>query len=181
MSIEHLINGQLLAGGTRQVAVFNPSTGASIAQLTLADSATVQLAVEAAVAAFPGWRDTPPAKRAQVLFRFKQLLEEHQQAIAQLISLEHGKTLEDALGELKRGIENVEYACGAPELLKGEYSRNAGPAIDCWSDFQPLGVVAGITPFNFPAMVPLWMYPWPSPVATASSSSLRSAIPARPC
>ncbi|MBK5541690.1 CoA-acylating methylmalonate-semialdehyde dehydrogenase [Pseudomonas sp. TH05] len=159
MSIEHLINGQLLAGGTRQVAVFNPSTGASIAQLTLADSATVQLAVEAAVAAFPGWRDTPPAKRAQVLFRFKQLLEEHQQAIAQLISLEHGKTLEDALGELKRGIENVEYACGAPELLKGEYSRNAGPAIDCWSDFQPLGVVAGITPFNFPAMVPLWMYP----------------------
>ena len=111
------------------------------------------------MAAFPGWRDTPPAKRAQVLFRFKQLLEEHQQAIAQLISLEHGKTLEDALGELKRGIENVEYACGAPELLKGEYSRNAGPAIDCWSDFQPLGVVAGITPFNFPAMVPLWMYP----------------------
>jgi malonate-semialdehyde dehydrogenase (acetylating)/methylmalonate-semialdehyde dehydrogenase len=159
MSIEHLINGQLQSGGTRQVAVFNPSTGTSIARLTLADTATVQLAIDAASAAFPAWRNTPPARRAQVLFRFKQLLEEHQERIAQLISLEHGKTLEDALGELKRGIENVEYACAAPELLKGEYSRNAGPAIDCWSDFQPLGVVAGITPFNFPAMVPLWMYP----------------------
>jgi malonate-semialdehyde dehydrogenase (acetylating)/methylmalonate-semialdehyde dehydrogenase len=94
-----------------------------------------------------------------VLFRFKQLLEANEAEISRLISQEHGKTLEDAAGELKRGIENVEYACAAPEILKGEYSRNVGPNIDAWSDFQPVGVVAGITPFNFPAMVPLWMYP----------------------
>ncbi|WP_219821204.1 CoA-acylating methylmalonate-semialdehyde dehydrogenase [Oceanisphaera arctica] len=116
-------------------------------------------AVAVAKAAFPAWRDTPPAKRARVMFRFKQLLEERADDICALISEEHGKTLEDARGELQRGIENVEYACGVPELLKGDYTRNVGPNIDAWSDFQPLGVVAGITPFNFPAMVPLWMLP----------------------
>ncbi len=101
----------------------------------------------------------PPAKRAQVMYRFKTLLERDADEICALVSEEHGKVLEDAMGELKRGIENVEYACGVPELLKGEYSHNAGPGIDTWSNHQPLGVVAGITPFNFPAMVPLWMYP----------------------
>ncbi|QND86271.1 Malonate-semialdehyde dehydrogenase [Chromobacterium vaccinii] len=158
-TLQHLINGEACDGGSRRAPIFNPSTGEAIADVQLADAATVAQAVEAAQAAFPAWRDTPPAKRAQVLFRFKQLLEQHEAEIVPLISREHGKTLEDAAGELKRGIENVEYACAAPELLKGEYSRNAGPAIDAWSDFQPLGVVAGITPFNFPAMVPLWMYP----------------------
>ncbi|AOZ52091.1 CoA-acylating methylmalonate-semialdehyde dehydrogenase [Chromobacterium vaccinii] len=158
-TLQHLINGEACDGGSRRAPVFNPSTGEAIADVQLADAATVAQAVEAAQAAFPAWRDTPPAKRAQVLFRFKQLLEQHEAEIVPLISREHGKTLEDAAGELKRGIENVEYACAAPELLKGEYSRNAGPNIDAWSDFQPLGVVAGITPFNFPAMVPLWMYP----------------------
>ncbi|WP_024301448.1 CoA-acylating methylmalonate-semialdehyde dehydrogenase [Pseudogulbenkiania sp. MAI-1] len=158
-TLQHLINGELSAGGSRSTAVYNPSTGAAIHQLPLADIATVETAVAAAKAAYPAWRNTPPAKRAQVMFRFKQLLEANEQRIAQLISEEHGKTLEDAAGELKRGIENVEYACGVPELLKGEYNRNVGPNIDAWSDFQPLGVVAGITPFNFPAMVPLWMYP----------------------
>ncbi|EEG09419.1 CoA-acylating methylmalonate-semialdehyde dehydrogenase [Pseudogulbenkiania ferrooxidans] len=157
--LNHLINGELSAGGSRTAAVFNPSTGEAIRQLPLADVATVQQAIAAAQAAYPAWRNTPPAKRAQVMFRFKQLLEANEARIAQLISEEHGKTLEDAAGELKRGIENVEYACGVPELLKGEYNRNVGPNIDAWSDFQPLGVVAGITPFNFPAMVPLWMYP----------------------
>ncbi|WP_225548426.1 CoA-acylating methylmalonate-semialdehyde dehydrogenase [Chromobacterium violaceum] len=157
--LQHLIHGEDCDGGSRRAPVFNPSTGEAIAEVQLADAATVAQAVAAAQAAFPAWRDTPPAKRAQVLFRFKQLLEQHEAEIVPLISREHGKTLEDAAGELKRGIENVEYACAAPELLKGEYSRNAGPAIDAWSDFQPLGVVAGITPFNFPAMVPLWMYP----------------------
>lgn len=158
-TLQHLIDGEACDGGSRRAPVFNPSTGEAIAEAQLADAATVAQAVAAALAAFPAWRDTPPAKRAQVLFRFKQLLEQHEAEIVPLISREHGKTLEDAAGELKRGIENVEYACAAPELLKGEYSRNAGPAIDAWSDFQPLGVVAGITPFNFPAMVPLWMYP----------------------
>lgn len=158
-TIQHLINGDLVSGGERSADVFNPSTGQAIHKLQLADQATVQRAIDAAKAAFPAWRNTPAAKRAQVMFRFKQLLEQNEAKIAQLISEEHGKTLEDAAGELKRGIENVEYASAAPEILKGEYSRNAGPNIDAWSDFQPLGVVAGITPFNFPAMVPLWMYP----------------------
>uniref|UniRef100_UPI0035682B0E aldehyde dehydrogenase family protein n=2 Tax=unclassified Pseudomonas TaxID=196821 RepID=UPI0035682B0E len=157
--IPHLINGERVAGTGRHADVFNPSTGEVIHQVALADRATIQQAIDAAKAAFPAWRKTPPAKRAQVMFRFKQLLEEHEGAIAKLISEEHGKTLEDATGELKRGIENVEFACAAPQVLKGEYSRNVGPNIDAWSDLQPIGVVAGITPFNFPAMVPLWMYP----------------------
>lgn len=157
--IPHLIHGERIPGSGRHADVYNPSTGQAIHQVALADRATVQQAIDSAKAAFPSWRNTPPAKRAQVMFRFKQLLEQNEAQIARLISEEHGKTLEDAAGELKRGIENVEYACGVPELLKGEYNRNVGPNIDAWSDFQPLGIVAGITPFNFPAMVPLWMYP----------------------
>lgn len=157
--VQHLINGELVSKGERTADVFNPSTGQAVRKVELASRATVQQAIDAAKAAFPAWRNTPPAKRAQVMFRFKQLLEQNEAKIAQMISEEHGKTLEDAAGELKRGIENVEFACAAPEVLKGEYSRNVGPNIDAWSDFQPLGVVAGITPFNFPAMVPLWMYP----------------------
>jgi malonate-semialdehyde dehydrogenase (acetylating)/methylmalonate-semialdehyde dehydrogenase len=157
--VTHLIHGELTTGTGRSADVFNPSTGAATKQVALADRATVQLAIDSAKSAFPAWRNTPPAKRAQVMFRFKQLLEQNEATIAQLISEEHGKTIEDAVGELKRGIENVEFACAAPEILKGEYSRNVGPNIDAWSDMQPIGVVAGITPFNFPAMVPLWMYP----------------------
>ena len=158
-TIQHLINGDLVSSGDRTADVFNPSTGQPIRTLQLASRETVQQAIDSAKAAFPAWRKTPAAKRAQVMFRFKQLLEQNEAKIAQMISEEHGKTLEDAAGELKRGIENVEFACAAPEVLKGEYSRNVGPNIDAWSDFQPLGIVAGITPFNFPAMVPLWMYP----------------------
>ncbi|GLO48223.1 CoA-acylating methylmalonate-semialdehyde dehydrogenase [Pseudomonas putida] len=157
--VQHLIHGELVTKGERTADVFNPSTGQAVRKVELASRATVQEAIDSAKAAFPAWRNTPPAKRAQVMFRFKQLLEQNEARIAQMISEEHGKTLEDAAGELKRGIENVEFACAAPEVLKGEYSRNVGPNIDAWSDFQPLGVVAGITPFNFPAMVPLWMYP----------------------
>jgi malonate-semialdehyde dehydrogenase (acetylating) / methylmalonate-semialdehyde dehydrogenase len=158
-TVNHLIHGEMTAGTGRTADVFNPSTGAVSKQVALADRATMQQAIDSAKSAFPAWRNTPPAKRAQVMFRFKQLLEQHEAAISKLISEEHGKTLEDAAGELKRGIENVEFACAAPEILKGEYSRNVGPNIDAWSDMQPIGVVAGITPFNFPAMVPLWMYP----------------------
>ncbi|MFG0323020.1 CoA-acylating methylmalonate-semialdehyde dehydrogenase [Pseudomonas sp. zjy_15] len=157
--VQHLIHGELVTKGERTADVFNPSTGLAVRKVELASRATVQEAIDSAKAAFPAWRNTPPAKRAQVMFRFKQLLEQNEAKISQMISEEHGKTLEDAAGELKRGIENVEFACAAPEVLKGEYSRNVGPNIDAWSDFQPLGVVAGITPFNFPAMVPLWMYP----------------------
>jgi len=157
--VQHLIHGELVSKGERTADVFNPSTGQAVRKVELASRATVQQAIDSAKAAFPAWRNTPPAKRAQVMFRFKQLLEQNEAKISQMISEEHGKTVEDAAGELKRGIENVEFACAAPELLKGEYSRNVGPNIDAWSDFQPLGVVAGITPFNFPAMVPLWMYP----------------------
>ncbi|WFM70497.1 CoA-acylating methylmalonate-semialdehyde dehydrogenase [Halomonas sp. CKK8] len=156
--LSHLINGEAV-GSERTLPVTNPSTGAVARQVADADAATTRQAVAAAQAAFPAWRDTPPAKRAQVMYRFKQLLEANAERIVQLVSEEHGKTVEDAMGELKRGIENVEYACGVPELLKGEYSHNTGPGIDAWSNHQPLGVVAGITPFNFPAMVPLWMYP----------------------
>ncbi|WCG84656.1 CoA-acylating methylmalonate-semialdehyde dehydrogenase [Pectobacterium sp. A5351] len=158
-TVNHFINGKVLSQNGRCTDVYNPSTGDVIRQVELASMETVQEAITAAKHAFPQWRNTPPSKRAQVMFRFKQLLEENESEIVRLISEEHGKTLEDAAGELKRGIENVEFACGAPELLKGEFNRNAGPNIDSWSDFEPVGVVAGITPFNFPAMVPLWMYP----------------------
>lgn len=157
--IGHLIGGEIRTDAKRTQDVFNPSTGDVSKQVALADTKTVEDAIAAAQVAYPAWRNTPPSKRAQVMFRFKQLLEENADKICQLIGEEHGKIAHDAIGELQRGIENVEYACGVPELLKGEHSRNVGPNIDSWSEFQPLGVVAGITPFNFPAMVPLWMYP----------------------
>ncbi|RTE64778.1 CoA-acylating methylmalonate-semialdehyde dehydrogenase [Amphritea opalescens] len=157
--VGHLINGEMRTDAARTQAIFNPSTGEESKQVALASVATVEEAIAAAEQAFPAWRNTPPAKRAQVMFRFKTLLEENSAKICEMIGEEHGKISHDAAGELQRGIENVEYACGAPELLKGEHSRNVGPGIDSWSEFQPLGVVAGITPFNFPAMVPLWMYP----------------------
>ncbi|MEH6825436.1 MAG: CoA-acylating methylmalonate-semialdehyde dehydrogenase [Motiliproteus sp.] len=157
--VGHLINGEMCNDAERTQDIFNPSTGEVSKQVALASTATVEEAIAAAKAAFPAWRNTPPAKRAQVMFRFKMLLEQNVDKICALIGEEHGKIAHDAAGELQRGIENVEYACGAPELLKGEHSKNVGPNIDSWSEFQPLGVVAGITPFNFPAMVPLWMYP----------------------
>ncbi|MDR9424352.1 MAG: CoA-acylating methylmalonate-semialdehyde dehydrogenase [Marinobacter sp.] len=156
--VEHRIAGQPVAG-ERLIDVENPATATAIRQVGLASPAQVQQAIAAAEAALPEWRNTPASKRAQVMFRFKMLLERDADEVVQLLSEEHGKTCEDAMGELKRGIENVEYACGVPELLKGEYSHNAGPGIDSFSNHQPVGVVAGITPFNFPAMVPLWMFP----------------------
>ena len=158
-TIGHFINGVDVADDNRPEPVYNPATGELTRHVAMASKATVEDAISAAEAAFPAWRDTPPAKRARIMFRFKQLLEEHADEIAAAITDEHGKVFDDAMGEFGRGVEVVDYACGIPELLKGEYSRNVGPGIDSWSDFQPLGVVAGITPFNFPAMVPMWMYP----------------------
>src|SRR5690554_678570 len=158
-ALGHLINGARVDRQERSQDLYNRSTGEVKGRVSLASKATVEEAIAAAQAAFPAWRDTPPAKRARVMFRFKQLLEERADEIVPLVGEEHGKSVHDGQGELARGIENVEYACDAPELLKGEHSKNTGPGIDPWSEFQPLGVVAGITPFNFPAMVPLWMYP----------------------
>ena len=157
--IEHLVNGEILSMGDPTQDVFNPSTGEVSKQVSLATKTTAEKAITAAQDAFPEWRAIPPLKRARIMFRFKELLEKNINEIAQLIGEEHGKIAHDALGEVTRGIENVEYACYAPELLKGEHSKNIGTNIDSWSEFQPLGVVVGITPFNFPAMVPLWMYP----------------------
>ncbi|WP_043530109.1 CoA-acylating methylmalonate-semialdehyde dehydrogenase [Litchfieldella xinjiangensis] len=158
-TLGHLINGTRVDREGRTQDIFNPSTGEVAGQVSLASKATVEEAIAAAQAAYPAWRTTPPAKRARVMYRFRELLEQNADEICRLIGEEHGKICHDAKGELQRGIENVEYACGVPELLKGEHSKNTGPGIDSWSEFQPLGVVAGITPFNFPAMVPLWMYP----------------------
>lgn len=158
-TVGHWMNGQLIEDTARTQPVYNPATGRSERQVALASVQTVEAAIAAAEKAFPAWRNTPPLKRARVMSKFKVLLEAHADEIAALITAEHGKTLADAHGELQRGMENVEYASYAPELLKGEHSRNVGPGIDSWSEFQALGVTAGITPFNFPAMVPLWMWP----------------------
>jgi len=155
----HFINGQRVADDNRPLPITNPATGEVTKHVAMATEATVKEAILAAASAFPQWRNTPPAKRAKVMFRFRQLLEERADDIVALLTEEHGKVVDDAMGEFTRGVEVVDYACGIPEMLKGEYSKNVGPGIDSWSEMQPLGVVAGITPFNFPAMVPMWMFP----------------------
>ncbi|MFD3322340.1 CoA-acylating methylmalonate-semialdehyde dehydrogenase [Alteromonas macleodii] len=157
--VGHFLNGETCTPKGRMQDVYNPATGEAEKLVLLASKATVNDAIVSAQNAFVEWRNTPVSKRARVMFKFKSLLEEHADKIIALIGAEHGKISHDAAGELQRGIENVEFACGAPQLLKGEHSKNVGPSIDSWSEFQPLGVVAGITPFNFPAMVPLWMFP----------------------
>ncbi len=157
--VGHFLNGETCTPKGRMQDVYNPATGEAEKLVLLASKATVNDAIVSAQNAFVEWRNTPVSKRARVMFKFKSLLEEHADEIIALIGAEHGKISHDAAGELQRGIENVEFACGAPQLLKGEHSKNVGPSIDSWSEFQPLGVVAGITPFNFPAMVPLWMFP----------------------
>ena len=159
MNLGHFINGANIDDVERLSEVVNPATGQVTKKVALASQKTTEQAIAAADAAFSKWRDTPPATRAKIMFRYRELLNQHADEIVSLITDEHGKVLDDAMGELVRGIEVVEYACGAAELLKGEHSKNAGTDIDCWSEFQPLGVVAGITPFNFPAMVPMWMFP----------------------
>jgi malonate-semialdehyde dehydrogenase (acetylating)/methylmalonate-semialdehyde dehydrogenase len=158
-TVGHFIGGRSVVDHGRSQEVYDPASGAVARRVALAGRETVEQAIAAAQAAFPAWRDTPPSKRARAMFRLKELLERNAERLCALITAEHGKVLADAMGELQRGIENVEFACYAPELLKGEHSKNVGPAIDSWSEFQPLGVVAGITPFNFPVMVPLWMWP----------------------
>jgi malonate-semialdehyde dehydrogenase (acetylating)/methylmalonate-semialdehyde dehydrogenase len=159
-TISNIIGGKLTrSASTRTAPIFNPATGEQSAVLPLSTAAELGAAVAAAKAALPNWADTPPLRRARHMFKFKELLDANADRIAEAISAEHGKTHADALGEVQRGIEVVDFCCGIPHLLKGEFSRHVGPAIDTHSDRQPLGVVAGITPFNFPAMVPMWMYP----------------------
>jgi malonate-semialdehyde dehydrogenase (acetylating) / methylmalonate-semialdehyde dehydrogenase len=153
------INGKAVAPSGRTGEVFNPATGQVTKKVVFADSGLVDSAVKAAAAAFPAWRDTPPVRRARVMQRFLDLLQKNQKQLAQIVSEEHGKTLEDAMGSVQRGIEVVEFACGIPQLLKGEYSQDVGTQVDTHTIRQPVGVCAGITPFNFPVMVPLWMFP----------------------
>ncbi len=143
----------------RSGTVTNPATGQVIRTVPFANAADVDAAVRAAAAAFPAWRDTPPLRRARILTRFRELVEQHAKEIAALVTEEHGKVFADAMGSVTRGIEVVEFAVGAPHLLKGELSENVGRGVDAYSRRQPIGVCAGITPFNFPAMVPMWMFP----------------------
>ena len=167
-SIEHWIGGRVVPGQSgRRADVFNPATGAVTGQVALANSAEVAAAVAAAQAAFPSWADTPPIRRARVMFKFLELLNRHRDELARAITAEHGKVFTDAQGEVTRGIDVVEFACGIPQLLKGQYTDQVSTGIDNWTMRQPLGVVAGITPFNFPVMVPMWMYP----VAIAAGNS----------
>ena len=159
--IAHVIGGEpdTHTPASRTLPVYDPAIGEVTARVALATPADVDRAVTAAKAAFPAWSESPPLNRARILFAFKQLLDEHRDELAAIITREHGKTLDDARGELTRGIEVVEFACGVPQLLKGQHSDNIGGGIDNFSLRQPLGVCAGVTPFNFPAMVPMWMFP----------------------
>ena len=158
--IEHYIDGKTFAGKTDSYgAVYNPATGKQSAKVALASPKEVDTAVSAAKAAFQTWSETSPLSRARVMFRFKDLVEQNREKLQMMITAEHGKVLSDAAGEVTRGLEVIEFACGIPHLLKGEHSKNVGTGVDSWSEMQPLGVVAGITPFNFPVMVPMWMFP----------------------
>ena len=157
--VGHWIGGRIEAGGTRQADIFNPALGRVQGRLLLGDQSTLNHAVSAAQATFPAWAHTPPLTRARVLFRFLEIAQTGRTELAECLVREHGKTLPDALGEVARGIEMIEFATGIPQLLKGEFTDQIAKGIDAWSMRQPLGVVAGITPFNFPAMVPMWMYP----------------------
>jgi malonate-semialdehyde dehydrogenase (acetylating)/methylmalonate-semialdehyde dehydrogenase len=156
-TISHFIDGAAFSAPGRAAPVYAPSTGQIQAEVTLGDAALLARAVEAAKAAQPGWAAINPQRRANILFRFKELVETHMQELAELLASEHGKVVSDAKGDIRRGLDVVEFACGIPHLLKGEHTSGAGPDIDVYSLRQPLGVVAGISPFNFPAMIPLWM------------------------
>ncbi|MBL6918010.1 MAG: CoA-acylating methylmalonate-semialdehyde dehydrogenase [Gammaproteobacteria bacterium] len=158
--VGHYIGGQSVIGTSgREGSVYNPATNELIRNVALADAAEVDKAVRNAAEAFHDWAEMPPARRVQVLYRYRELLIQNIDEMARLLSSEHGKTVDDAKGSITRGLEVVEFACGIPQLLKGEFSESVASGVDSWSMRQPLGVVAGITPFNFPAMVPMWMFP----------------------
>jgi malonate-semialdehyde dehydrogenase (acetylating)/methylmalonate-semialdehyde dehydrogenase len=156
--IDHFLAGGESPAASRSHKVWNPSTGEVQAEVPLGDATLLDRAVAAAREVQPGWAATNPQKRARVMFRFKELIEANMQDLAELLSSEHGKVIDDAKGDVQRGLEVIEYACGIPQVLKGEYTQGAGPGIDIYSMRQPLGIGAGITPFNFPAMIPMWMF-----------------------
>ena len=159
-TMEHWINNKPVAGSSgRTGQVYDPATGQVTAEVPFANVAEVDLAVAAAREAFPGWRDTSLTRRQKIMFAFRELVDRHQEDLAKLLTAEHGKTFPDALGEVNRGLEVIEFATNIPHLLKGDFSENVSAAVDTYTIRQPLGVAAGITPFNFPAMVPMWMYP----------------------
>ena len=158
--LSHYIHGEHVNGTSGLYSpVYNASTGNQISELPLASAKEVKAAIASSLKAFPDWAMTSPSNRARVMFRFKELLEKNMDELSETVSIEHGKVKSDASGAITRGLEVVEFACGIPQLLKGEYSGNVARGIDLYSIRQPLGVVAGITPFNFPAMVPMWMFP----------------------
>ncbi|MDD1783087.1 CoA-acylating methylmalonate-semialdehyde dehydrogenase [Enterovibrio sp. ZSDZ35] len=158
-SVTHYIDGRHTVESERKQALYNPATGEVSGEVSLASTGETEAAITSAKAAFPVWSEMSPLRRARVLFKFKSLVEEHIDELAALITQEHGKVLDDAKGELTRGLEVVEFACGIPHLLKGEITEQIANGVDSWSLNQPLGVVAGISPFNFPVMVPMWMFP----------------------
>lgn len=157
-AIDHFIGGGSFASGERQGEVFNPSAGEVQATVRLGSANDLQKAIDAANAALPGWAATNPQRRARVMFRFKELVEANMEELARTLASEHGKVIADAKGDIQRGLEVIEFACGIPHALKGEYTQGAGPGIDVYSMRQPLGICVGITPFNFPAMIPMWMF-----------------------
>jgi malonate-semialdehyde dehydrogenase (acetylating)/methylmalonate-semialdehyde dehydrogenase len=160
LDLGHFISGREVSGQSgRKGPIYNPATGVLRGEVAYASGDETRAAIAAAEAALPAWSAMPPLQRARIMFRFKALLEQHTDELARLITLEHGKVLSDARGEVIRGTEVVEFACGIPQMLKGEYSESVGTGVDSWSQRQPVGVCAGITPFNFPAMVPMWMFP----------------------
>ena len=157
--VSHFIGGKQVAGTSGRFGdIYNPNIGEVQARVALATEAEVSAAVENAKSAFPAWAATNPQRRARVMFEFKRLLEANMEELAELLSKEHGKVIADSRGDVQRGLEVVEFACGIPHLQKGEFTEGAGPGIDMYSMRQPLGVCAGITPFNFPAMIPMWMF-----------------------
>jgi len=159
-TINHVVNGQPMNGNSGRFGdVYNPATGEKTAKVAFATTAEVDRAVQAAKAAFADWSSAPPLRRARVMFKFRELVERNMDELARIITAEHGKIISDAKGSVTRGLEVVEFACGIPQLLKGEFTEQVGTGIDSWSMRQPLGACAGITPFNFPAMVPMWMFP----------------------
>ena len=159
-TINHWIHGtHQSSAADRRGKIFNPATGQVIAELPMGNAEDLEKAVNSASNAFLAWSKSSLTKRTQIMFRYKQLLEENRKILTQLINLEHGKVLSDAAGSLQRGIEVVDFACGIPHLLKGEFSEQVGTGVDCYNTRQPIGICAGVTPFNFPAMVPMWMFP----------------------